>query len=223
VEGVDELEELAALLGGELLDLLEPPPEAGVPGLFGGRADELCAEDLIDGDAEDAGEVGEDAGRRVVGVHRAGWNRPRRVVDRRCPAGLDPHAASGLLGLGPAEFVAAGRRPSVAVVGGEFVVAYERNSATPGLAQDVVVARREGAGAWIAAPVASTARTERLDVEVHERDGRLWLDWMHAAGIFGCAEQSGTTWLPAFVAWSDPSWIGIEGTRKAIARQVPAD
>jgi hypothetical protein len=60
---IDELEELPALLGGQLLDLLKPPPHPRVLGLLRRRAEGFDAEELVGGDTEDAGEIGKDAGR----------------------------------------------------------------------------------------------------------------------------------------------------------------
>jgi hypothetical protein len=47
--------------------------------------------------------------------------------------------------------------------------------------------------------------------------GRLWLDWKDDPGAFGCAEYVGATWnAGAAVAWTDPSWVGVEATRQVI-------
>lgn len=115
-----------------------------------------------------------------------------------------------------------GRRPSVATFDGELVVVYERDSLSPEMAQDIVVATRQLGGAFAFATIGTTARTEPLDVLVHSEPGHLWADWKHEAGEFGYAErQSGGGWDGLGPEpWVDPSWVGVEETRKAIRNQV---
>ncbi len=111
-----------------------------------------------------------------------------------------------------------GRRPSVTIFGGELVVAYERDSLSSGMAQDITVATPQPGGAFTFETIGATARTEPLDVRVHAESGHLWVDWKHEAGEFGCAErQSGGGWAGLGPEpWVDPSWVGVEETRKAI-------
>ncbi len=114
-----------------------------------------------------------------------------------------------------------GRRPSVAVDGSTLRIAYERDSSVGGMAQDVVVATRQVNGSFITDIVASTTRVERLDPTIHADQGHLWLDWKHDASEFGCSEfdgAAGTVGTPE--TWSDPSWIGVEETRRAIRNEV---
>jgi hypothetical protein len=129
--------------------------------------------------------------------------------------------------FGPAFQVSEGlipsRRPSAAVTGGIFRVAYERDSAMPGAAQEIVVATAGAGGAFGFEVVASTTRSERLDVKVHSEAGHLWLDWKHDAAEFGCAEHAGGGWVAGPPgSWSDHSWVGTETTRKAVRGSVLA-
>jgi hypothetical protein len=110
---------------------------------------------------------------------------------------------------------ASGRRPSVAIVGGELVVAYERNAAG---GQEVVVARRSGV-AWSTTVVASTPRLEALDPVLHLENGTLWVDWKHAIGVVAYSRFGGTWSAPAVVPWLDPSWFGEQDAR-ALVRQA---
>lgn len=59
------------------------------------------------------------------------------------------------------------RRPSVAVFDGTLAVAFERDSTTPGIAQDIVVATRQPGGEFVIEVIGGTVRTERLDVMLH--------------------------------------------------------
>ena len=114
-----------------------------------------------------------------------------------------------------------GRRPSVLVVGGVLRVAYERDSSQPGMSQDVVVAAREAGGSFTMDVVASSARTARLDPQLHAEAGATWLDWKHDAGEFGSAGHDGSAWtLGPPAAWADPSWVGAEEARGEIRRRV---
>lgn len=77
--GVDDAEELALVLEGQLLHLLKAAEEAPARGRARpGGLDGLLSEELVDGDAEGVGEGGEDvAGREgvallVVGDHAVG-------------------------------------------------------------------------------------------------------------------------------------------------------
>lgn len=121
----------------------------------------------------------------------------------------------------PVEVASGGRRPSVAVFDGALRVSCERQSSVPAMAQDVVVLRQEAGGSFAEEFVTSTTRTERLDAVLHATSVKLWLDWKHGAQVFGCAEYDQGAWGSVGQAgWPDPSWVGVEGTRKAIQAQV---
>ena len=114
-----------------------------------------------------------------------------------------------------------GRRPAVAVDAGGLRVAYERGSALPGMAQDIVVATRQPGGSFTFEVVGSTIRTDRLDVMIHQLQDHLWLDWKHEADEFGCVEWQGSGWSPIGPeSWDDPSWVGVESVRKLIQNRV---
>jgi hypothetical protein len=152
-------------------------------------------------------------------VHVAWWTAspPSGVFVRTRPAGAGAWDAPIQVsdGLIPA------RRPSVLIFDGVLRIAYERDASLPGMAQDVVVATRQAGGAFVFEVVASTARTERLDPLLHATAGHLWLDWKHAVADLGCAERVGSGWvLGPPEPWADPSWIGVEETRRLIGRHV---
>ncbi len=116
-----------------------------------------------------------------------------------------------------------GRRPSVSVFAGELKVTYERTSSVGGMAQDVVVATKQGNGSFVLELVGSTVRTDPLDIMAHVADGHLWLDWKHEASEFGCAEYVGSSWTAIVPEpWPDPSWVGVEEVRKMIRKEVLA-
>ncbi len=121
----------------------------------------------------------------------------------------------------PVEVVSGGRRPSVAVFEGTLRIAYERDSVVAGMAQDVVVLRREPSGSFTEEFVASTTRVAPLDAVLHATAVKLWLDWKHTGQVFGCAERGPAAWGGvAFVSWPDPSWLGVEEVRKVVQRLV---
>lgn len=113
------------------------------------------------------------------------------------------------------------RRPTVAVHDGILRVAYERTSTQPGVAQEVVVLREDLGGGFVVEAILPTTRTQRLDPVLHARGDRLWLDWKHAEDLFGYVRFEQGTWSTIDEpAWSDPSWVGVEATRKSIAGDV---
>jgi hypothetical protein len=114
-----------------------------------------------------------------------------------------------------------GRRPSVAAFDGVLRVAYERPSTEPGMAQDVVVVRREPTGGYKPEMVVSTPSAERLDPILHADSGHLWLDWKQTPSEFRWTEHVSALWAtPVPTPWADPSWIGVETVRKEIRRLV---
>lgn len=129
--------------------------------------------------------------------------------------------APGSTSWSPAEYVAVGRRPSVAVDGSTVRVLYERDSQVAGMQQDIVHAEKPFS-MWIETVVDSTARTERLDPVIHVESGRVWVDWMHNTSEFGCAMLDQPQWLVPMPRepWVDPSWVGVEETRRKIRGEV---
>jgi hypothetical protein len=117
-----------------------------------------------------------------------------------------------------------GRRPSVTVFDGVLRVTYERDSSTPGMAQDVVVVVVAPSGTVSEEFVVSTPRTERLDPVLHVSGVKHWLDWKHAADSFGLAILEGGSWqVGGEPTWPNPTWVGVEETRRGIARRVLTD
>jgi hypothetical protein len=108
-------------------------------------------------------------------------------------------------------------RPTVAVVEGQLWVAYERDSVIPGMAQDLIVARRATGGSWTRETVASTGRTDRLDPILHVRADRVWLDWKDGVTELGYTEHDGAAWSGVGVEpWIDPTWVGVEEARRLL-------
>ena len=113
------------------------------------------------------------------------------------------------------------RRPSVVVSDGVLRVAYERDSSQTGMAQDVVVRKRQLDGSFVTEIVARTARIERLDAMLHAEQGKLWVDWKQADDQIGYCRAVASLWdAPSTAPWSDASWIGVEDTRRSIRLQV---
>jgi hypothetical protein len=121
----------------------------------------------------------------------------------------------------PVEVASGGRRPSVAISAGVLRVSYERDSSVPGLAQDVVVVRREAEGGFTEEFVASTDHADPLESVLHSTLGKTWIDWKHGDGAFGCSEHGPPGWGNVEgVSWTDPTWVGVEATRRLIEVQV---
>lgn len=119
------------------------------------------------------------------------------------------------------EVIAGGRRPSVAVFDGVLRVSYERDSTVPAMAQDVVVLRSETGGGFSQEFVASAARSEPMDAVLHATNGKLWVDWKHAAGTFGCAQRGSAGWgAVEEQPWPDAHWVGVDDARKIVRRRV---
>lgn len=140
------------------------------------------------------------------------------VVDR---VFLATRPAGAAVWGAPVEVLAGGRRPSVAVSSGVLRIACERDSALPGMAQDIVVLRKETGGAFVEEFTTSTARTEALDPVLHATAARVWLDWKHGVEVFGYVEHGPSGWgAVEQPSWPDPTWVGVEETRKVIQSQV---
>ena len=114
-----------------------------------------------------------------------------------------------------------GRRPSVVVDSGQTYVAYERDAVGPGMAQEIVVASRAGSDPFTIEVVASSMRTDRLDVDIHVEKGTVWLDWTHGAQDMGCVQRIPVGWSALVVEPSlGEDWLAIEDTRRMIRRAV---
>jgi len=120
----------------------------------------------------------------------------------------------------PFEVTAPGRRPSVAVAEGRVWIAFARDAADGG---QQVVARAESPGAEPREFVlATTARTEPLDIMVHAESGKLWVDWKHSVNEFGYLEWVDGSWqdAPRTFPWVDLTDEGENQVRRAIAKEV---
>jgi hypothetical protein len=115
------------------------------------------------------------------------------------------------------QITASGQRPSVVMVGMAVMIAYEREAAEGG---SEVVLHTRGKGVTPKTQViATTTREDRLDVEMHESHGSIWIDWKQSETQFGYVKYSADgEWgaEPVFVPWTDPSWVGVEFVRREI-------
>ena len=142
---------------------------------------------------------------------------PARVLLRSRPAGSTTWGPLVPVS-GPLE---SGRRPSVVAIDDTVWVAYERDSALPGVAQEVVVAVRQGAGAFARLVVAETTETDALEVSIHHEEGHLWLGWRQDEDAFVHIERIGSVWSPPVVhLWSDYTWLGLEQIRRVVRSEV---
>jgi hypothetical protein len=125
----------------------------------------------------------------------------------------------GGLWTGPEFVVAGGRRPSIAVLDGQILIAYEVDAVAGG--QQVAV-HYGLPGQGVVEKVVDTERMEQLDVRLHAENGRLWMDWKESEALFGFTEWSDGAWAlpPATIEWTDPSWIGQQETRRVIRSQL---
>jgi hypothetical protein len=143
-------------------------------------------------------------------VHVAWWTdevTPQVYVARR-DLGFDGWTIARQVARGA-------RRPTVAVVDGRVWVAYERDSKSD--LRHVVIATELPDGTFAERIVATSDRTQALDVEIHLDAGQLWLDWKQSGREFGFAEWIDGNWSEAkTVPWVDRSWAGERQTRRKI-------
>jgi hypothetical protein len=147
--------------------------------------------------------------------------------------GGEPHVmlaarAAGDVVFGAAERVSpvgrAAARPTVAEYQGSLWLAHELEpldqAATTG---EIVVLRRAPGEAFVVDHVFSVPRAAELDPLLHVQGSRLWLDWKHGADQFGWSSRQPSGWTAIGLApWPDPSWVGIETARDAIAHAALA-
>ena len=117
----------------------------------------------------------------------------------------------------PAE---SGSRPSVATLAGEQHIGYQQPQANM---TAVVVANRQQA-AWNPTTIAATAYAGpygdgNIEVQVHVRVGRLWVDWVDSAGIIAYR-----VFNPASGTWSAPATepftaFPSQGISESVARE----
>lgn len=147
-------------------------------------------------------------------VHVAWWTdgTPSAVFVMTRPAGCGWLAPVQVTGT-----TESGRRPSVALFDGAIRVAYERGSDVPGMSQEIVVATEQSGGTFAYEVVAATARADRLDPIIHAERGELWVDWKEDSGLVAYSVAGTEGWsAPSSVPWADPSWIGVEMTRRVV-------
>ena len=160
--------------------------------------------------------VGADGAIHVVWWEQTGADR---VLSRTRPAGSAVWNAAVPVSA-PAE---SARKPAVVTVGDALWVAYERDSALPGVTREVVVAISQNGGAFQRQVVATTSSPEPLEVSIHREAGRLWLVWRHDLEELAHVVRNGSAWPPPAVqAWSNFTWLGLEEMRRSIRRQVLA-
>ena len=111
-----------------------------------------------------------------------------------------------------------GRRPSIVVWEDAVHVAYERDSAG---GQEITLAIERLEGFFSVAPVAETSRTDPLDIVLHVRDGRMWMDWQHSNYLLAFSEFVAGRWVaPDTRPWNDRSWIGVLSARHDIETEL---
>jgi hypothetical protein len=119
----------------------------------------------------------------------------------------------------PVEVGAGGRRPSLAIDEDDVLVAFERELAGGG--REVVFGRSRTRGPFVFQTVAMTSHSGPLDVVLHARDGHLWMDWKHGTTTLAFSELVDGYWTPPQSRpRSDPTWLGEQTARNAIADLV---
>jgi hypothetical protein len=107
------------------------------------------------------------------------------------------------------------RRPSIAVVVGAVMVAYERE--IPNGGHEIVVAERSTDGTITRTVVSTTERTAPLDVRLHDEGGRLWLDWKQSDTELAYAQWLEGSWSAvATTLRVNPSWSAEQQARRRI-------
>lgn len=112
-----------------------------------------------------------------------------------------------------------GRRPSVVPDGGDLLVAFEADG--PRTTQKVGLLTLLAGGGTQETTLATTDRTDPLDVVIHEAGGVFWAEWKHSDELFAYSVRSAEGWSdPVTVPWTDHSWLGEEELRKIIRTEV---
>lgn len=114
-----------------------------------------------------------------------------------------------------------GRRPTLVVRNDTVHVAFERDSAQPDVAQEVVIKKRYSDGSFGESAVLRTSRIDRLDPVLHLENGWMWMDWKQSGDQLAFVVNGPDGWSePAHVAWPDPSWLGVEDARQQVRQFV---
>lgn len=148
-------------------------------------------------------------------LHVTWWTMeaPQRVLLARKPTGSSTWDA-------PIEVIAGCRRPSVAVHDTGRRVSCERDSMIPGVSQEVVILREES-GSFIEEAVMPTSRSMPLESVLHVAEGQLWIDWKSDGQTLGYVEYTQGSWsVVGQESWLDPTWLGVESSRKAVENQL---
>jgi hypothetical protein len=124
-----------------------------------------------------------------------------------------PHAASWEV---PEEINShPGMRPSVIRWGGTVFVASERDNGPAG--RQIFLSERLGEGNFDTQLVNSTTADVPLDVELHNQQDHLWMDWRHSPTEFAYSEFNGSFWPPpGTFPWSETSWLMLEQARQTV-------
>ena len=130
-------------------------------------------------------------------VHLVYWveGATRTVLHRQAPADLSTWSA-------PVSVSASGEdacRPSAVVHGGELLVAYEVHDYGFGGTPRQVVVSRSVEGGFEPQVVAITHNADEVWVRIHSHAGRLWVDWLDAAGEVAWTRQSTSGWQPVAI------------------------
>ncbi len=116
------------------------------------------------------------------------------------------------------ELMVSGARPDVSAYANTVLVGYER--ILPGGRREVVVHIRQKGADPRTDVIATTERTDPIDVRVHELAGRVWVDWK-TDGFFGYSQLVDGAWTaPTYVAWEGTDWMGVEVMRRTVRELV---
>jgi len=113
-----------------------------------------------------------------------------------------------------------GRRPSVIMQGQQTLIAYERDASSSG-SQEIVVVVKKPASPLSFQVVTEVPSTLPLNIVLHHRADRTWMEWRHGYNQFGYSELIDGSWqAPSTKPWSDRTWLGEEMIRRVIQRDL---
>jgi hypothetical protein len=116
----------------------------------------------------------------------------------------------------PVEIANGGRRPAVMVHGGRLHVAYERDAPN---GQEIVLAFPGDSGHDLEV-VATTTRSEALEVVMHSEVGRLWVEWKHSDSELAYSLRLGSGWTtPTIVPRTDLSSVREQSAPLQVHRE----
>jgi hypothetical protein len=148
-------------------------------------------------------------------IHVAWWSPGAGVeISRRTPQ-------TGIWSM-PRIVSADGARPAITMLDGAAIVAYE--GLAHGGGRQIVVATETAAGRFSERVVAVIGTEGAAGLQLHQADGKVWLDWKQSDDRLAFSEWLGSRWSPVRTTEiTDSTWDGEQRARVDARRELLAD